>query len=632
MKHKRDNRHRSSPPAASPALSGTAGRRWWLAGVILAVLAIAVYLPSLNGHLLEWDDEQYVGTNYHVHDLSWATVQWAFTSTQFAGNWHPLTWLSHALDIKVYGLSPGGLEPANLWGHHLTNLLLHAANAVLVLLLFRGLTGRFWPSLVAAAIFALHPLRVECVAWIAERKELLCTFFTLLTLLAYLRYAAKASLWRYALVFLALAAALASKPMAVTVPLVLLLLDFWPLKRLSWRAVAEKLPLAALAAGCCVVTMTAHAGYVAQYTLGERLGNAVISYAAYLGKLFWPAPGMLIPLYVHQGEIPGGLALWRIAVAAAILAVVTALAFSQWRRRPWLLVGWLWFVVTLGPVSGLVQVGSQGLADRYTYATMFALVLAVVLLAAEAVDRVAKLRYPAVAAAALVVAALSLLTWQQEPVWGNSLALWQYSAAHEPQSKMARSYLWNAEGKQLADRKDLPGAIHKFREVLTQDPDNPLALANLGACLGRTGQTREAIAPLRRVVALEPGDPKTRCNLGLALLAEPGGRDEAIAQFQAALAIDPGRVQALAGLAEAEMAQGRPAEAVTYWRRVAVITPLAPFMHAELGIALHRSGHSSEAAAELRQALALDPKLYPAKAELDQILSEQGQRKPPLGN
>jgi len=624
MKRKRDNRQRPAPPAAAAAPAQSGRWRWWAAGVILAALVIAVYLPSLRGQLLEWDDEQYVGTNYHVHDLSWATVEWAFTSTQYAGNWHPLTWLSHALDVKVYGLAPGGVEPANLWGHHLTNILLHAANAVLVLLLFRRLTGRFWVSAIAAAIFALHPLRVECVAWIAERKELLCTFFTLLTLLAYLRYAARTTLWRYLLVFLALAAALASKPMAVTVPLVLLLLDFWPLKRLSWRAVAEKLPLAALAAGCCVVTMTAHASHVAEYTLAERVGNAVISYAAYPGKLFWPAPGMLLPLYVDYADLPGGLALWRIAVAAAVLAAVSVLAISQWRRRPWLLVGWLWFVVTLGPVSGVVQVGSQGMADRYTYATMFLLVLAVVLLVAEAADRAARLRSAAVAAGVLVVAGLSLLSWQQEPVWGNSLALWRYTAAHEPESKMARSYLWNAEGMELIDRADWPGAIGKFKEVLMQDPDNRLALANLGACLGRTGRTHEAIAPLRRVVALDPGDPKTRCNLGLALMQEPGGFDEAVEQFKAALAIDPGRVQALGGLAEVELARGRPAEAVVFWRQVAAITPLRPFMHMELGIALHRSGHPDEAAVELRQALTQDPRLGPAKAELEQILSEQG--------
>jgi Flp pilus assembly protein TadD len=592
--------------------------------VILAAVVIAIYLPTLRGRVLDWDDSEYVGINYHVHELSWGTVEWAFTSTQYSGNWHPLTWLSHALDVKIYGVPPGGHDLTNVWGHHLTNVLLHAANAVLVLLVFRRLSGRFWVSVVAAAIFALHPLRVECVAWIAERKELLCTFFTLLAILAYLRYTTKTTVWRYSLVFVALAAALMSKPMAVTLPLVLLLLDYWPLGRLSWRAVAEKLPLLALSAGCCYMAMVAHERFVAEaVTLGERAGNVVVSYAAYLGKLFWPAPGTLLPLYIHPAEVPGGLSALRIGLALAVLVVISAAAVSQWRRRPWLLVGWLWFLGATVPVSGLVQVGAQGMADRYTYATMWGLVLAIVLLAAEAADRVAGLRYAAVAAGIMVVAALSWLTWQQEPVWADSLTLWQYTVAHEPESKMASGYLWNAEGLRLVDEGKTVEATKKFRDVLALEPENRLALSNLGILLGMAGKYHESLAPLREAVKLDPFNARVRTNLGVSLLFEPGGIEEAVEQFKAALEIDPARIQALGGMARAEMLLGRPAEAVRSWQKAAAVAPLAPFMRMEMGVALHQAGRLEEAATELRAALALEPNLAPAKAELEQIVAEQ---------
>src|SRR5450755_3529933 len=340
--------------------------------LLLAVVTLALYNPVNRHPFVNYDDDRYVINNPHVRQgLTADTITWALTSTEQA-NWHPLTWMSHALDCSLFRLNPAG--------HHLTSILLHAVNVILLFLLLMWATNRLGPSLFVAALFALHPINVESVAWVAERKNVLCTFFFFAALIAYCWYARKPD-WRRYLAFAGLfALGLMSKPMVITLPFVLLVMDYWPLNRIQGspsgklgipqaplsKLVIEKLPLLALSAASAVITMQAQraGGAVrssAQFSLGVRLENAVVAYATYLWKMIWPAH--LAPLYPHPGD---SLAVWQVAISAMVLLVVTGVVM-RFRSRRYLLTGWLWFLGTLVPVIGLVQVGDQAMADRYAY-------------------------------------------------------------------------------------------------------------------------------------------------------------------------------------------------------------------------------------------------------------------------
>ena len=403
--------------------------------VFLLAAVAAVFGQTLRYDFIkDYDDNHYVTENRHVTEgLGGAGIAWAFT-TFHATNWHPLTWLSHMLDCQFYELWPGG--------HHLSSVLLHAATAVLLFLLLRRMTGALWPSALAAAVFAVHPLRVESVAWIAERKDVLSGLFFVLTLWAYVAYAGRPWSWfRYSLVVLLYALGLMAKPMLVTLPFLLLLLDYWPLgrfapaakgaagagpaataRRLGWLLL-EKVPLLALAAASCVVTLLAQArGHDGMDLLpmSDRAANAVVSMAAYLGNFFYPA-GLTI-LYRHPGSWPR----WEVAAAAAVLAIITAAAILCWRKCPYLIVGWLWYLGMLVPVLGLVQVGSQAMADRYTYLPMIGVTIALAWLLASAAENWRWGGPVFGAAAALAVAVLMGCAWQQTSYWRNSETLWDH--------------------------------------------------------------------------------------------------------------------------------------------------------------------------------------------------------------
>ncbi|MFL6199060.1 MAG: glycosyltransferase family 39 protein [Thermoanaerobaculia bacterium] len=465
--------------------SGTDQRRvaaW--SGVGLALLTLAAYLPVLAHGFIRFDDPLYVTRNPHVQaGLSWEGIAWAF-SANVASNWHPLTLLSHMLDCELFGMDP--------LGHHLTSLLLHTASVVLLFEALRRLTrdqpGSIWRSAAVAALFAVHPTHVESVAWIAERKDVLSGFFWMLTLLAWAGYVRQPSPKRYAAVALALAAGLLSKPMVVTLPFVLLLLDVWPLRREI--RVKEKLPLFALAAASCVATVIAQFGAIglaSRFPLRLRLANAVLSYAAYLRKTLLPT--RLAVFYPMPGEFPA----WKVAGAALLLACLTVLALRAGR---YVLVGWLWFLGTLVPVIGIVQVGGQAMADRYTYLPTIGLFL----IAAWGLPRRARWVVPG------VVLALAIGTRLQLRHWEDSESLFRHAAAVTERNFIAHLNLAQIH----AEHGERGPALEHFRTTLEIRPGMWQAQASLGNTLRRWGRPDKALPHLRNAVRLRPHDPRLR--------------------------------------------------------------------------------------------------------------------------
>jgi len=496
-------------------------KRWAIAAALFVGTAL-LYAQVAGHHFLVFDDDRYVTDNPAVRGgLSLSGVGWAFKSLEVS-NWHPLTWLAHMLDVQLFGLDAGA--------HHLVNAALHALNAALLFLVLAVMTGAAGRSAIVAAVFAAHPLHVESVAWISERKDVLSTLFGLMMLLAYVRYARRPGPWRHALVVLALAASLLAKPMWVTAPLLLLLLDVWPLQRIaSWPLprdpatptfpavglrfiLLEKLPLLALSAASSAITVLAQRRGGSLQTLerfdfAERLGNAAASYARYLGKTFWP--GGLSAFYPLPAKTAGA---WPF-LAAGLLLALTVVAFSQVRRAPWLVVGWLWFIGTLVPVIGLVQVGEQAMADRYSYLPMTGLAIAVTWEVGWLAQRLPRRAHEAFASGVvLVIGVLALLTWQQTALWADQEALFRHAIAVAPDNGRAHLILCQALAQQGRYRE----AALEASDATRLDPKNPRAHKNLGFMLYRLGHVDAAIAALRRAIELQPDYAEAHGNLAIA--------------------------------------------------------------------------------------------------------------------
>jgi tetratricopeptide (TPR) repeat protein len=600
-----------SRPASFPPRPARRHLAAALAGVLLVAATLAAYTRAGTCGFVNYDDYIYVTENPNVlGGLTLAGVSWAFTS-HHADNWHPLTWLSLQLDAQLYG--------PNAAGSHWTNVALHAAGALLLFLALWSMTGAVWRSALVAALFALHPLHVESVAWVSERKDVLCAFFWFLALLAYARYAARPGWGRYLLVVLAFALGLLSKPMVVTLPCVLLLLDYWPLRRgqAGWgRLLAEKVPLLALAAAACLVTLRVQEpamGPVARFPLYERLANALVSYAAYLVQAVFPAGLAAFYPYRH-----GGALLARAVPAALLLAGLTALVVRV--RRPWATVGWLWYLGTLAPVIGLVQVGFQARADRYTYLPLVGIFLAAVWGAAELCDRWG---WPALARASLAGAVLALCglgTWQEVGYWHDSLALWQHTLDVTSENAVAQksmAVVLNEEGN-----KEL--ALYHFQEAVLLDPDYGEARMKLGIALLDEGKAAEAEPHLAAAARLLPEATVARGRLGLALVLL-GRYDEARQQLEEALRDTPkGGAEAHNALGIAYLRLGRTAEAVEQFHTALDIRPQFAENRANLGTALLRQGKSAEAAAQFEQAVAERPALAAAWNGWGLALARQG--------
>ncbi len=513
----------------------------WLAAGILAALTIMAFAQAVRLDFVRYDDYSYVVENPHLKaGLSASSLRWAFTSMDDC-LWAPMMRLSHLIDAQIFGM--------RAWGHHLSSLALHAANVLLLFWLLRRASGALWPSAVVAAIFALHPLHVEPVAWVASRKDVLSTFFALLALLAYDGYAKKPNAGRYLAVLVFLALALMSKPMAVTLPFVMLLLDYWPYSRLerataAWRAL-EKAPLFALSAIVALVTLAAEQRAlvpVDDFPFAVRISSALVAYAAYVWKAFLPQT-----LYVPCMYSPAFAPWWKVLLAAGLLAAVSALACASRKRAPYFLVGWLWFLGTLAPVIGLLKFGHQVMADRFMYLPLVGLALAVCFGLADVARRRPVLAKPLAVTAAMALAGCMLLTVGQVRHWRNSEALFTHTLACDPDNYVGHCNL----GITLMEQGRPEAALPHFTEAYRIYPRRLESLNDLGAAYLLTGRNAEAARVFEQVLARTPNDPEVLVNLGAALYA---AGDFAGASRRAchALELSPGlsKAQQLLGMAE----------------------------------------------------------------------------------
>jgi protein O-mannosyl-transferase len=590
--------------------------------LLLAVVTLALYNPVNRHPFVNYDDDRYVTENPHIRQgLTGETLAWALTATEQA-NWHPLTWMSHALDVSLYRMNPAG--------HHFTSVLLHAVNVVLLFLLLMWATGRLGPSLFVAMLFAVHPINVESVAWIAERKNVLCTLFFFLTLWAYGWYAQKPGWKRYSTVLALFAAGLASKPMVITLPFVLLLLDYWPLDRaadgagkdsssMTWpRLMVEKIPLFVLSAASALITMQAQQSGGAmrsteQFPIGVRLANAICSYAMYLWKMIWPAD--LAPLYPHPGRsLPG----WQIAVSAVVLIAVSAIVWRSRNRRS-LLVGWLWFLGTLVPVIGLVQVGDAAMADRYAYIPL----IGVFVMIAFGVADLAQSRklgfWPAIPAG-LVLIALGAATHRQIGYWQTNIGLWSHALAVTKNNFIAED---NLGGALILEGREEEAYPH-FQAASQINPRDPMSHSNLGTYFQSHHELPQAIAEYQTAIGLTSDGAllaETYANLGAAQRAL-GEDDAAQKSFEQALHLNPNQFTAWFGLGVLAAKQGKFDEAISDLSRSLELQPTAEGYY-ELGQAYERAGHIPQAIDAYQQALQLSPDFTAAQQALDTLQHQQ---------
>jgi Tfp pilus assembly protein PilF len=629
--------------------------------LLLALVTFLVFGSVASNDFVNYDDPDYVTANAHVQSgLTLSNIIWAFT-TGHASNWHPMTWLSHMVDGQLFGLRPGP--------QHFVNLAFHIANTLLLFLVLRRMTNAHWRSAMVAALFALHPLHVESVAWISERKDVLSTLFFLLTLGAYVRYTessapsesvsrvthvtAEASpkadhapgfrcqaAW-YLLSLFLFALGLMSKPMLVTLPFVLVLLDYWPLQRVSFsipadklvhasrithqtslsrlspfRLLFDKLPLLALSLASCIVTFIVQQRGGAVSTslpFGGRIANALVSCGRYLGKTFWPTD--LSVLYPHPGHWP----LWQVIASAGLVISISAAAVWQLRAGPWLAVGWFWFLGTLVPVLGLVQVGIQSMADRYTYIPLIGLFIALVWGCSEPLPAWPRRARALAAAAALVLVTCALLTIRQVQFWRNSEILFRRAVAVTTNNFLA----YNNLGFYLSGRGKPLDAMTNYLKSLEINPLYDDALNNMGYALAGLRRFPEAITYYERALKISPNHVEVHNNLGNAL-SELGRLNEAIEQYSLALKQNPEHADAHNNLGIALAMQGKLDEAIPQFRDAIWFKPGYASAHSNLGNALAAQHKLDEATKEYRISLDLNPKEPQAHNNLGNVLAEQG--------
>lgn len=584
----------------------------------LAALVLAAFLPAVDNDFVGYDDTDYVTSNFVVQrGLNWDGIVWAFTSTE-AANWHPLTWLSHQFDVQLFGLNPAG--------HHLTSIGLHILNTLLVFLLLRTMTGTLWRSFLVAAFFGLHPLRVESVAWVAERKDVLSVLFWLLTSYAYVRWVTAADAVKrkqfLALALICFACGLMSKAMLVTLPFTLLLLDFWPLNRMGQRKlsalVIEKLPFFALAVASSVITFLVQrrAGAVDEVmAYGYRASNAVIATVRYLGKVFWPQD--LAFFYPHPQPYhwsPG------IVLAAALLLVgISAMVIRLRQRQPSLWVGWCWYLGTLVPVIGLVQVGQQAIADRYTYIPTLGILIALVWGLHGLIATRQSLARPVAVIAALALGLCFALTRQQTRVWKNTESLCRHAIAATKDNYLAHDML----GAALDKQDKFPEALREHLEALRIKPDYADAHNNLAVALQRQGKLAEAISHYETAFKLRPRYPEAHFNLGVAL-EEAGRLDEAAGQYSRAIALKANYADAYYNLGVVFGRQGKLEAAAREFQRALQINPDHADAHNNLGVTLDRMGRPEEAIRHYEQAIRAQPDFARAHFNLGVALGKTG--------
>ncbi len=578
----------------------------------LALVTLAVYLPALHHGFLEYDDQQYVTDNPRVQaGLTWTGLVWAFGF--HAGNWHPLAWLSHMADCQLYGARAGG--------HHLTNVLLHVASTLLLFAVLNRMTDALWRSAAVAALFAWHPLHVESVAWVAERKDVLCAFFWMLTLWLYVRHAARPSIARYLFALGAFVLCLMAKPMGVTLPFVLLLLDYWPLKRFTiydlrftiFRLVREKIPFLILSLIACVLTLRAQEIAIvttAGLPVSERVAHVLAAYNHYLFAMF--VPRHLAIYYPYQIHLPAR----TIACAVIVLGVITLVAIKNLRRRPYLMVGWLWYLGTLVPVIGLVQVGDQAWADRYTYLPLIGLFVPAVWFTGEIVkNRMVLLSLSGLAAAGLITA-----TSVQLGYWQDTRTLFERTAKVTQRNYLAITIL----GSLFAHEHKYDEAMAYYQTALRYQPDFPEAHFFMGDALDEQGKLDEAIAEYQKALWFRPTQVQTHIFMGIAL-GKQKKYDEAMAHYTAALKLDPDSAVAQNNLARILHTLGRFDEAIEHYHAALEIDPKLALAHNNLGILLIQKGQLTNGTVQLREAMRLNPTNAETQLNLAFALNQQEQ-------
>jgi tetratricopeptide (TPR) repeat protein len=590
--------------------------------IFLAAIIWMVFGQTLRFGFVNFDDPKYVYENPAVTGgLSLKGTAWSFTHVH-AANWHPLTWISHMWDCQFYGPNPGG--------HHFTNILLHTTATILLFLVLRQLTGVLWRSAFVAAMFAIHPLHVESVAWVSERKDVLSGLFFVLTIGAYVRYVRHPwSIHRYLLVALMLALGLMSKPMLVTLPFVLLLLDYWPLARFATHTgqphrfpfprqlILEKLPWFALAAASCLTTIFAQHEAIKSFEtipLPLRAGNALISCVAYLRQMFWPAD-----MAVFYPISRGGVEVSNVILSMVVLAGISTGVFLLRRQRPYLLTGWLWYLGMLVPVIGLMQVGAQARADRYTYLPQIGLYLALTWAVADFYARWRYRRLVLGSLSSVILVALIFCARAQTAHWRNSESLWTHTLACTSDNLVAHLDL----GEALVDQGRVDEAIGQFQQALQIRPGYAETYYNLGNALLQQGRVDEAIGQFQQALQIRPDYADADFNLGVAL-GRKGNMDEAITHFQQALQLKPDDTDARLALGNTLLQQGRADEAMVHFQKAVQIEPDNVEAHITLGSALLQQGHVNEAITHFQTALQIEPGNAEAQCDLGAALFRKG--------
>jgi len=603
----------------------------------LVIVTFVAFSQVLNNGFINFDDNVYITDNPHVQQgLTLNGITWAFT-TGHATNWHPLTWISHMVEYELFGTNPAG--------HHFISLLLHIANSVLLFLVFRRISGMIWPSLLLAALFALHPLHVESVAWASEKKDVLSTFFWMLTLWTYVRYAEKSTFLRYLSVFFSLALGLLAKPMLVTLPFVLLLMDFWPLRRLSFERYAdpstglgpthtmpnrresivhllrEKIPLIVL------VIASSTATYIAQQTggsvssldslpIGIRFSNALVAYVWYIQKMFWP--DQLAVFYPHAlNAIP----LWKTVASGLLLCTISFTVIRLMRKQPYLAVGWFWFVGTLIPVIGIVQVGAQSMADRYSYVPHIGLFIMIAWGISYLLVKRPQVRLPLILVGASVILALAVKTWSQVGLWRDSNTLFEHALKVTTDNWLAHQQL----GFSLGSKERYAEALPHYSEALRLRPYLEQLHYGIGTALSGLGRTSEAIAHFNEAIRLNPEYAEVYYQYGLTL-ARQGQFADAIARYEEALRIKPDYAEAHNNLGVALGSVGRVKEARDHVARALQINPSFAQAQNNMGNILMQEGVTNEAIEHYSEALRLNPDNSDARKNLDIALAKQKER------
>lgn len=618
----------------------------------LAMITFVAYYQVLSHDFIRYDDDVYVFENSNVTSgISIESAKWALTTPK-ASNWHPLTWLSHMLDCQLFDLNPGL--------HHLTNLFFHIANTLLLFAVFKNATSRIWTSAFVAAIFALHPLHIESVAWVAERKDLLSTFFWLLTMLTYLYYTERKTITRYALSLLFFALGLMAKPMLVTLPFVLLLFDYWPLERFSFtkdkfknitRLIIEKIPFFLITIASCIITFFVQKGggaVLKMEVLGinSRIRNAIVSYVVYIEKMFWPRPlAVLYPLSITPQPI------LIVTISALILLTLTAVLLYLGLKKKYLLFGWLWYIGTLVPVIGLIQVGVQAHADRYTYIPLIGLF---VIIAWSIPDLLAKLpnrKFILTTSALIILAASTIATFAHLKHWKNSITLFAHTLSVTENNYIMHSNYGNVLkdqgkvyqaiehfnkalrikpdftdvnvnlGNALADLDRFDEAIHNYKKAINAKPNFEKAHYNLAVALAKKGQKDQAIKEYNKTLELDPGNFDAWKNLG-TLLSEKGDYLNAAQCFEKAIELKPNFIVAQGQLGLALANLGKTDQAIEKILLVLEVFPEDVEMHFNLGYLYQKQGKIQQAINQYQKALQIDPGYQKAKQFLDQITNE----------